>query len=991
MFLYSAIRDQSSELKEGTTLTHLSWDKYKYDCEKCHDGECGQCAKYREDQQKLYKQLAKKLREGYQSTRGMINPPEDPRRITPKQKARFSKREAAAGWTKPKKSKFQEEEEEEKKRRMRNPKAVEEEEEAMKAQYKKMQDRLKRGRSPETKEVEPEQRIRKREREPSLAPSASGVMRRKLDTDALEAAVNAMTDDEVMKLATKFSVAGITEKGVGVNLLFDTAYANLGSTPKQRVFSVCKAAEISADSVKSMAEIKTRSSAVEAFKAASSKEHEKEEEKRKDATKEEISDDESSQSARECFDVIKKTDDKPDWGDEPEDENVELSEDLQERRTLKSQAMDPRKSTKKPRVEDERKHPEENEGPTRGRKSELESSSDNDNREDRERSERGASKPHVILREKKEDKRDRSRSPVVLKSSQGRDVWYKTKGSSKGGKQWMKKVDRDEVHKSFLKFCKDKEDMMMNLKRNKSSWETLVISGQQMSCKVTVKIRPRHTRVEVPNTLQHWKKWSFAFSEGDKDWQLEEEGENVTNELMFEDETPPDYVVIFTLDPQAVKESHVFMAASTSTMSAISRGLFEDGAMRVEKRDRLMTACLTNDTSDGQYESELLQGLEEHVVKRKQEEGLSKKGLTGLSKVGLVLFLGSMFSFQPVDALIPEGLDVQHVAGMDNLPKFEKWHFAKFHPMSVVICSTGSEQLLNEVAHTLELKGGNTAYIIPQWGWDHDICVLKLYDTPVWHGPGDITLYGDDNESLGMFKDWASRKVRFKTPMTWEDAGNDPGFMKALEQLKMEANVAAAFPAEAEEEELEGVVPLDLPEAGGEDEPPIAREEGEEGRPRTMEEMESIFEQEEEMLESIPLPNMPKDEKERREAWLKLPRKARLAVRKLHRQFGHCPPRTLVEILRASGAKPEYVQAARTMRCGGCDTHRPKAQTSKSALPRSYEFNVSLGIDIFEVKDSNLQRYSVSESRMPGDDIPTGNPRARRWRTTAVLTVLRTV
>ena len=64
-----------------------------------------------------------------------------------------------------------------------------------------------------------------------------------------------------------------------------------------------------------------------------------------------------------------------------------------------------------------------------------------------------------------------------------------------------------------------------------------------------------------------------------------------------------------------------------------------------------------------------------------------------------------------------------------------------------------------------------------------------------------------------------------------------------------------------------------------------------------------------------------------------------------------------MEILRASGAKPEYVQAARTMRCDGCDAHKQKAQTSKSALPRSYGFNISLGIDIFEVKDSNGQRY----------------------------------
>ena len=118
----------------------------------------------------------------------------------------------------------------------------------------------------------------------------------------------------------------------------------------------------------------------------------------------------------------------------------------------------------------------------------------------------------------------------------------------------------------------------------------------------------------------------------------------------------------------------------------------------------------------------------------------------------------------------------------------------------------------------------------------------------------------------------------------------------------------------------------------GEDKP--SREQGSEINPKTVEEMESIFEQEEEVLEPIPLPNMPKDEKESREAWLMLPRKARLAERKLRRPFGHCPPRTLVEMLGASGAKPEYIQAAKTMRCDGRDAHKWKAQMSKSAVPR---------------------------------------------------------
>ena len=34
--------------------------------------------------------------------------------------------------------------------------------------------------------------------------------------------------------------------------------------------------------------------------------------------------------------------------------------------------------------------------------------------------------------------------------------------------------------------------------------------------------------------------------------------------------------------------------------------------------------------------------------------------------------------------------------------------------------------------------------------------------------------------------------------MTWEDAGNEPGFMKILDHQEVEANVAVPSPAEAE-------------------------------------------------------------------------------------------------------------------------------------------------------------------------------------------------
>ena len=117
--------------------------------------------------------------------------------------------------------------------------------------------------------------------------------------------------------------------------------------------------------------------------------------------------------------------------------------------------------------------------------------------------------------------------------------------------------------------------------------------------------------------------------------------------------------------------------------------------------------------------------------------------------------------------------------------------------------------------------------------------------------------------------------------------------------------------------------------------------------------VEKMFDEEGEMLSKIPLPNLPKDERERREQWLQLPKATRIAVRRLHRQFGHVPNRVLVQILRALGAKPDYIKAARTLRCEGCDSVQPKPQTQKVTLPRSLSFNDAVGVDIFEVKDAN--------------------------------------
>ena len=87
--------------------------------------------------------------------------------------------------------------------------------------------------------------------------------------------------------------------------------------------------------------------------------------------------------------------------------------------------------------------------------------------------------------------------------------------------------------------------------------------------------------------------------------------------------------------------------------------------------------------------------------------------------------------------------------------------------------------------------------------------------------------------------------------------------------------------------------------------------------------------EEADLLEQMPLPGHPESEKERLASWLRLPRRARVAIRRLHRNLRHLLKEALVEMLRPARAPQDYINAAKTFRCQGCDNTRPRHQTHK--------------------------------------------------------------
>ena len=101
----------------------------------------------------------------------------------------------------------------------------------------------------------------------------------------------------------------------------------------------------------------------------------------------------------------------------------------------------------------------------------------------------------------------------------------------------------------------------------------------------------------------------------------------------------------------------------------------------------------------------------------------------------------------------------------------------------------------------------------------------------------------------------------------------------------------------------------------------------------------------------MPLPGGPGHEKRQREAWLKIPRRSRAAIRKMHKEWGHLHKTVLRKMLKAAKAPQEHLDAVDAHLCKDCDVDRPKAQTSRVGPPNPYEFNHTIGVDVFDLHD----------------------------------------
>ena len=102
---------------------------------------------------------------------------------------------------------------------------------------------------------------------------------------------------------------------------------------------------------------------------------------------------------------------------------------------------------------------------------------------------------------------------------------------------------------------------------------------------------------------------------------------------------------------------------------------------------------------------------------------------------------------------------------------------------------------------------------------------------------------------------------------------------------------------------------------------------------------------EETLIDEVDIPGLPQDEVERRRQWRKLPARVRIAVRRLHRQFGQVPRQAMIHLLRAARVRSEFIDAVKLHRCTACEeTSRKKPTHTKQHCHTITHSTIALGL-----------------------------------------------
>ena len=105
-------------------------------------------------------------------------------------------------------------------------------------------------------------------------------------------------------------------------------------------------------------------------------------------------------------------------------------------------------------------------------------------------------------------------------------------------------------------------------------------------------------------------------------------------------------------------------------------------------------------------------------------------------------------------------------------------------------------------------------------------------------------------------------------------------------------------------------------------------------------------------------PRATERERLREERWNSLPRELKLALRRVHVNLGHATVPQMLKAMRVSRASEVAIRACRLFKCKDCPRVQEPKRPRPSKLPLTEEFNVHIGLDVFQARDADGHGWS---------------------------------
>ena len=90
----------------------------------------------------------------------------------------------------------------------------------------------------------------------------------------------------------------------------------------------------------------------------------------------------------------------------------------------------------------------------------------------------------------------------------------------------------------------------------------------------------------------------------------------------------------------------------------------------------------------------------------------------------------------------------------------------------------------------------------------------------------------------------------------------------------------------------------------------------------------------------------------------RLPRELKLAIKRVHVNLGHASMPTMLRAMRIAKASEVAIKACRLFRCPEWSRLQEPRRPRPSKLPITDEFNVMIGMDIFQAKDAQGEQWT---------------------------------